>query len=99
VAIRLRFDPSHARVELDGVEKTESVLLLPRGGEIHQLVVSAPGYVTLTRELTATSDAELALSLKRAPASAVPSTKRQPSKPSATTDKSKPLKGPMEKEL
>jgi len=68
IALRLYLDPPHATVSLDGVEVKGPQIHLPRASRTHRLVVSAPGYETVTREILAADDAELSFSLvRRAP--------------------------------
>ena len=76
VSIRLRLDPPDARVELDGIATTENPLRLPRG-EVHKLVLSAPGHVSVEREIRPLVDGELEVKLLTESTS---KTRREPSR-------------------
>ena len=65
ITIRLELHPEGAIVELDGVKVSGSTLQVPRSERAHALVISAAGYTTETRSITARADTLLSLSLRR----------------------------------
>jgi serine/threonine-protein kinase len=65
VRVRLRLDPSDARVEVDGIPTSENPLRLPRSNRVYQIVVSAPRRLREVRDVRADRDAELAITLQR----------------------------------
>ncbi|MGH6962435.1 MAG: hypothetical protein ACREE7_18295, partial [Dongiaceae bacterium] len=84
VAIRLSLTPPNARVELDGLVTTDNPLRLPRSDRVHELVVSAPGYVPAKREIRAILDGEIVVPLEKAaakPAAARPAPRPAPARP------------------
>lgn len=108
--MRLNLDPKDAVVEMDG-QPVKAPLHLPRADRSYKLVVKAPGYVTLMREVQADSDKELDLRLdKETKTTSIskPTTAKSTAPPpvtSTTTAPTKPpepkieVKGPMEKTL
>lgn len=58
VQIRLRVNVPGAQIEVDGTP-VEPPLQLPRSDRVHQLRVSAPGHVPVTREVRADADGDL----------------------------------------
>jgi serine/threonine-protein kinase len=91
VAVRLALSPGDAEVALDGAPVQDNPILLPRSDRKHTLVVSAPGYVAESHEVSAQADVEITVTLKRqagarpAPRDAGPTKKK--------------IKGPLETEL
>jgi len=110
ITVRLNLDPKDAVVEMDG-QPVKAPLHLPRADRSYKLVVKAPGYVTLMREVQADSDKELDLRLdKETKTTSIskPTTAKSTAPPpvtSTTTAPTKPpepkieVKGPMEKTL
>lgn len=86
IQIRLNVEPASARIELDGTV-TSGLIHLPQSDEVHRIEVSAPGYVTLSQELHADADQQIAVLLEREK----PTMERPPSserdKPSSGRDK------------
>ena len=71
VEIRLRLTPRDARVELDGVVTSDNPIRLPRSGRVHNLKLSAPGYATALRDVSASaSDPITVVLLRQRPARA-----------------------------
>jgi serine/threonine-protein kinase len=93
VKLQLRIDPPDATVTVDGEPSDENPLLLDADSGQHVIEVSAPGYVALSKTVTASeSDSELTLMLmpaeEAAAGSAVP---RQPARaPGRTTQHKSP---------
>jgi hypothetical protein len=108
VTIIIDVKPAGARIEIDGVEHEGPRIRLSRAGS-HALVVTAPGYQALRRDLSAASDEHLVIELRPLPASersAVPPPPRSGTRPPADDGKSAQpppavpnAKGPMETEL
>jgi hypothetical protein len=71
---------------------------LPRSESVRRIVVSAPGYVTQSREVQPRADAELVISLKRLEGSPPRAITPAPAPPPAGTP-TRRLKGPMETKL
>jgi tRNA A-37 threonylcarbamoyl transferase component Bud32 len=90
VKLTLKVTPANALVELNGVAVSEKALKLPRGTVVHKLVVSAPGYVTETREITPMTDGDIVVSLEKHRVHHPKGTK-----PSGTKTK----RGPVEEDL
>jgi serine/threonine-protein kinase len=65
VEIRLKLTPADAKVEVDGLVTTENPLRLPQGDRTFKVVVSAPGYVSLTRQVRPLMNSELVATLER----------------------------------
>lgn len=76
VVLRLHVEPAHARVELEGVAVTADAIRLPRSEKAYQLVVSAPGFVTATREIRPIASGDLEVKLEPAPTRPVRSPRR-----------------------
>jgi serine/threonine-protein kinase len=89
VTITLSLRPPNATLELDGAP-VKTPLHLPMDERTHKLVIRAPGYEPMTREIGARSDAYLDLSLQKTPAA--PAVTPRP------TDK-KRNRGPLEQDL
>lgn len=67
VHLRLDVKPEDARVELDGVTVSGPTIELDRSDGTHELVVSAPGYVSQKRSFRAVTDGSLSFALKPEP--------------------------------
>jgi serine/threonine-protein kinase len=65
VTIRLTLDPPDAKIELDGIAFTGTVLELPKSDHVFKLVVSASGYSSETRDLRAVVDGALDIKLDK----------------------------------
>ncbi len=103
VAIALQLEPADATVTVDGVETAENPIVLKRSDRAHELVVSAPGYTSVTRSVTAKRSHELLIALERAtivPGGRVPvsgtSTAVRTSRP-GSKDGEAPWIGPVDK--
>jgi hypothetical protein len=95
VTLKLVVTPPDARVELDGVAVPDKALKLSRGNETHKLVFSAPGYVTQTREVRATTDGDILVTLEK-PRAVRPV---GPKPPGAKPPGVKTKRGPVEDDL
>jgi eukaryotic-like serine/threonine-protein kinase len=94
VTVRLDVTPRGAVAELDGVRITGSTVRLPSGDGVRRVVVSADGYVTEAREISAQDDVTLSVSLRKQPIHAAP-------RPSEAPPSRPPIhvKGPWENDL
>jgi serine/threonine-protein kinase len=84
VVFSITVEPREAEIRLDGevVGHGRAEILRPRDGRAHQLVVTAPGYTTVTEVLTAMRDVQIERQLQRTPegpSTAVPPSSSQPS--------------------
>ena len=67
VQVRLRLDPADARVELDGKVETDNPMQLVPSSASRELVISAPGYTSLRRQIRVESPMEIPITLEKTP--------------------------------
>jgi hypothetical protein len=95
LTLKLVVTPADTRVELDGVAVADRALKLPRGNETHKIIFSAPGFVSQTREVRATTDGDIVVTLEKPRAVKHGGTKAPGTKPPGTKTK----RGPVEEDL
>ncbi len=97
VSIRMSATPSEARLELDGVVLTDTVVRMPRSGQRKRIVISAPGYIPLVHEFTPSVDGQLVFDLE--PIRRDGAINHRPKQRPARVKGRVPNLGPIEKDL
>jgi hypothetical protein len=92
VEVRLRLDPADARVELDGKVETNNPMQLVPSSASRELVISAPGYASLRRQIRVESPMEIPITLEKTP-------EPPPHHKSKPHHRTKRILGPVENDL
>jgi serine/threonine-protein kinase len=86
--IRLRLSPADARVELDGVPTLDNPIRLPHADRMARLTIRAPGHVPQTRDVNASvnSDIEVTLARERSASPPRPTARQRRRAPGPVSD-------------